>query len=913
MRVNFFGQSGTSNAGSSQGLNAIMTGPLILAGNPTGPLEATPKQYVDNVVNSLNAANIKTGTINVARLPAFTGDVSSATGSGTFLLTNTGVSPGSYTKVTVDAKGRVLGGANITINDIPPFNWSKIVAGSRPTTISGYNINDALSKTGSTVTGTLSLNVDPTSALHAANKQYVDQLGGGGALFNTGIITRRPVSTTPVGFLRCNGGQLSRTTYSALFAAVKAPYVTTNTLDYTSYVAMGAGQPCRQQYDSNASQSADITGWQSGPGMPMDLYGAQPVVTKNRVYLLGGVLSGTYTNKVHTAVINADGSVGTWSEAVSNALPGALGHSQVIVTKNRVYLLGGHKGSPATEIFTAPINADGTLGTWAYNADLPASFGHAQAFMTSNRVYLLAGSSDHAASNVKTTIYSATVASNGTIGAFTVAGNLLTARYQTQLVVTKNRVYVIGGTDINNTSLALVESAPINSDGTLGAWVTNTSLPTPASQACSFVTKNRVYIFGGRDVNTNVYTAPINTDGTLGTWTAGTPLALGVYWTPHIFATNTRLYIVNGYAFNATATRYAPLTGAVNDYTSYYDGTINKFDGSNVTGTVVLADSYDSSLTTNQPGAGQPWCQQYDINKVQADDITGWASAGSLLGNIRCAQSVITKDRVYILALRDQTTPVATVYTAPINSDGTLGVWTTGTSLPAALSDSQAIVTKNRIYLLGGVNSATVSVTTVYTAPINSDGTIGAWTTGTSLPAGLSRSQAVVTKNRVYLLGGNNDAGKLNTVYTAAINTDGTLGVWAADLAMPVQVRGHSVAVVKNVVYLLGGLVGTTYGNGVYRAPINPDGTLGSWTQGTSMPYGIMDSSVILTKSKIYTLGFLGDLGWGNVAYSANITGGLNDYSSYYDGTITGLDLTSFLLPDFSALETASEFYFIKT
>ena len=45
---------------------------------------------------------------------------------------------------------------------------------------------------------------------------------------------------------------------------------------------------------------------------------------------------------------------------------------------------------------------------------------------------------------------------------------------------------------------------------------------------------------------------------------------------------------------------------------------------------------------------------------------------------------------------------VSTVYTAPINADGTLGTWTTGTSLPSVLCSSQAIVTKNRVYLLGG-------------------------------------------------------------------------------------------------------------------------------------------------------------------------------------------------------------------
>lgn len=91
--------------------------------------------------------------------------------------------------------------------------------------------------------------------------------------------------------------------------------------------------------------------------------------------------------------------------------------------------------------------------------------------------------------------------------------------------------------------------------------------------------------------------------------------------------------------------------------------------------------------------------------------------------------------------------------------------WTTGTSLPGVLSWSQAIVTKSRVYLLGGYNGSFVS--TVYTAPINTDGTLGTWTTGTSLPGALSASQAIVTKSRVYLLGGHTGSSIVSTVYTA--------------------------------------------------------------------------------------------------------------------------------------------------
>ena len=51
------------------------------------------------------------------------------------------------------------------------------------------------------------------------------------------------------------------------------------------------------------------------------------------------------------------------------------------------------------------------------------------------------------------------------------------------------------------------------------------------------------------------------------------------------------------------------------------------------------------------------------------------------------------------------------------------------------------------------------------------DGTLGAWTTSTSLPGTVYGSQAVVTKTQVYLLGGGINGSASSTVYTAPIGT----------------------------------------------------------------------------------------------------------------------------------------------
>lgn len=64
----------------------------------------------------------------------------------TLSLDTSGVVAGTYTKVMVDAYGRVTSGTNLSATDIPNLDWSKITTG-KPTTLAGYGITDAYTKT----------------------------------------------------------------------------------------------------------------------------------------------------------------------------------------------------------------------------------------------------------------------------------------------------------------------------------------------------------------------------------------------------------------------------------------------------------------------------------------------------------------------------------------------------------------------------------------------------------------------------------------------------------------------------------------------------------------------------------------------------------------------------------------------
>lgn len=105
---------------------------------------------------------------------AATGDLT-LSGTGEFgLATVTDGGTGSFVKISRDAKGRVTGTTAVVASDITGL-------------VDSVYINTA----GDTMTGALVLAADPTAALEAATKQYVDSVAAGGL---SGVISTRTVA-----------------------------------------------------------------------------------------------------------------------------------------------------------------------------------------------------------------------------------------------------------------------------------------------------------------------------------------------------------------------------------------------------------------------------------------------------------------------------------------------------------------------------------------------------------------------------------------------------------------------------------------------------------------------------------------------------------------------------------------------
>jgi len=87
-------------------------------------------------------------------------------------------------------------------------------------------MTDSLPRSGAApMVGPLTLSgLPPTAARHATSKAYVDQFVAYATGLPIGSIVAYAAGTAPGGFILCNGGAVSRTTYAALFALIGTTY-----------------------------------------------------------------------------------------------------------------------------------------------------------------------------------------------------------------------------------------------------------------------------------------------------------------------------------------------------------------------------------------------------------------------------------------------------------------------------------------------------------------------------------------------------------------------------------------------------------------------------------------------------------------------------------------------------------------
>ncbi|MFZ1483704.1 MAG: hypothetical protein WAS36_01695 [Candidatus Saccharimonadales bacterium] len=203
---------------------------------------------------------------------------------------------------------------------------------------------------------------------------------------------------------------------------------------------------------------------------------------------------------------------------------------------------------------------------------------------------------------------------------------------------------------------------------------------------------------------------------------------------------------------------------------------------------------------------------------------------------------------------------------ALLNSNGTInGSWNTTSSFTTGRENHTSVVYNGYMYIMGGYNGGFLN--DVQYAPINANGTLGTWATTTAFTNIRESHTSVVYNGYLYIIGGNFNGTYVNTVHYAPIDADGTVGSWTATSTFTTARRNHASVVYNGYVYLMGGF-GVALLNDVQYAPINANGTLGTWATTAAFTTTRQSLTSVVHNGYLYVIGGVGGAYYDDVQYA---------------------------------------------
>ncbi|MDE2291318.1 MAG: fibronectin type III domain-containing protein, partial [Elusimicrobia bacterium] len=233
------------------------------------------------------------------------------------------------------------------------------------------------------------------------------------------------------------------------------------------------------------------------------------------------------------------------------------------------------------------------------------------------------------------------------------------------------------------------------------------------------------------------------------------------------------------------------------------------------------------------------------------DDLSGWAAQAPLPAARERAAAADVGGRVYVTGGIVSGAASAEVWSAAVAPDGSVGAWRRETDLPAPRESHALAVWAGRLYVVGGFNGV-VQSSVLWTA-VRPDGTLGGWAAAAPLPAPRYRLAAVAAGGWLYAFGGDNGVLAQAGVYAAPIADDGTLGSWSAGTSLPSARSGLAAVAVGTTVYAAGGAGAGVLTDVLSAALSGP--SVGPWTARTPLPAGVFRQALVGSPDRLVSLG----------------------------------------------------------
>lgn len=315
-----------------------------------------------------------------------------------------------------------------------------------------------------------------------------------------------------------------------------------------------------------------------------------------------------------------------------------------------------------------------------------------------------------------------------------------------------------------------------------------------------------------------------------------------------------------------TGTGFFTITGTGSIFPTAYLGNVSLVDVAFVNSTTLTATvpadlpgGVYTLTVTNPDGQSATLEDAFTVLLSNDGSLDLWQEMAPMTTPRAYLTAIAVQGFLYALGGYNYSGYLSSVERAAINSDGSLSAWEAVASMTTPRWRPGAVVVGNYIYVLGGSSTGGGPLDSVERAQVNPDGSLGPWQAMTSMTTQRHEPAAVAAGGYIYVLGGSNSSGFLNSVERAKVNHDGSLGSWQMASSMITARRGLAAVSVGGYVYALGGYdVHSSPLNSVERAAINPDGSLGPWQSVTPMNKQRYGPAAVSARGYLYALG-----GWG--------------------------------------------------
>jgi hypothetical protein len=314
----------------------------------------------------------------------------------------------------------------------------------------------------------------------------------------------------------------------------------------------------------------------------------------------------------------------------------------------------------------------------------------------------------------------------------------------------------------------------------------------------------------------------------------------------------------------------------------------------------ILVDSYGASSIAIRPATVTAGYQS-DVEwaEFDSDDLsiaspnagaglcTGWCSSSvyDLPAN-RVGMSMVAYNG-YLYAMGGTTDGTAangrnTLWIAKLGANGEPQLWhptdtnqnnwtywySSAYTLPSARSYASVAAYKNRLYLVGGRDTAGSSINSVHVTDFAPNGDVTGWVTTNmqdlTTPTARYGHSVHIYNDTMYIIGGNNNGTLRNTVYYSKLTSAGNMNSWVQTSTFTtgrMSYGGQMTGVWGAYIYLAGGCSALTSGycstiqSDVQLASINADGSLAPWNSISTLSNQRIGYSFVAWQGGLYRLG----------------------------------------------------------